>query len=65
MGNIKTHLNVSIAEAANLLGVSQQFLRCGLRQGRFPFGTAVKMSSVYTYYINREQLMKYIGGKHG
>ena len=51
---------VSVKEAAKLMGVSQQFVRIGLQQNRFPFGTAVKMSSRWTYYINEEKLLAYI-----
>jgi hypothetical protein len=54
--------NISIKEAASLLGVSQQMLRVSLQQGLFSFGFAVKIkdSSKYTYYINRQQLNDYI-----
>lgn len=44
--------------------VTEQFLRCGLQQGKFQeIGTAVKQtnSSRYTYYINRAKFNKYIG----
>jgi hypothetical protein len=55
--------NVSIKEAAEMLNVSQQFLRVALQQNKFDFGTAIKMndsSSKYTYYISRQQLLKYL-----
>ena len=51
-----------VAQAAALMGVSPQFVRIGLQQGRLPFGTAVKMSSRWTYYINEEKLLAYISG---
>lgn len=54
--------NVSVAEAAKLMGVSQQFVRVGLQKGVLPFGCAVKMSSEYTYYISPAKLLDYIGG---
>lgn len=52
---MKNEKAVSIYEAAEKLGVSEQFLRCGLRAGKFPFGEAIDMSGKgrYTYYINR------------
>ena len=53
--------NVSVAEAAKLMGVSQQFVRVGLQNGVLPFGCAVKMSSEYTYYISKAKLIDYIG----
>lgn len=40
--------------------VSEQFVRIGLQRGLLPFGFAVKMSSKYTYYINKEQLEAYL-----
>ena len=57
--------NVSIKEAASLLGVSQQMLRVSLQQKLFPFGIAIRIkdSSKYTYYINRQQLNDYIKNK--
>ena len=51
---------LSVAEAAKRMGVSPQFVRIGLRQGIFPFGTAVKMSTRWTYYINEEKFLAYI-----
>ena len=53
--------NVSIHEAAKLLGKSQQFVREGLKSGILPIGTAVKMSSKWTYHVSRRKLNEYIG----
>lgn len=55
-------MRVTIQEAAKMLGMPEQCLRVGLQQGRFDFGTAVKQSERYTYYIHRNRLEKYIGG---
>lgn len=54
--------NVTIKEAAELLGTSQQFLRVALQQNAFSFGVAVRInsSSKYTYYISRKKLLEYI-----
>lgn len=54
---------LSVKEAAHLMGVSEQFLRIGLQQGKFPFGTAVKTSSKWSYYINTTQFLRYIGAE--
>lgn len=55
---------VKVAEAARLMGVSQQFIRVGLQRGILPFGFAVQISTnKYTYHISRARLMEYIGGK--
>ena len=56
------HKPLSVPEAATVLGVTPQFLRLGLQQGRFPFGTAVKMRR-WAYYINSERFYNYISGR--
>lgn len=52
---------ISVKEAAEMLGVSEQFIRLGLQHGQLPIGFAVKMSSVYTYHISPAKLHQYIG----
>lgn len=53
---------ITVKEAAELMGTSQQFIRVGLQRGKLPFGTAVKMSNQkYTYHISRKLLKDYIG----
>ena len=52
--------NVTPAEAAAALGVSPQFIRCGLQQGILPIGSAVKMSSKWAYCIPEAALKHYI-----
>lgn len=49
------------AEAAAILNVSTPYVRIGLQQGKIPIGTAVKMSSVYTYHISEKLLAEYSG----
>lgn len=53
---------ISVADAAKLMGVSQQFVRIGLQRGILPFGYAVKMSDRYTYHISFSKLKAYING---
>lgn len=36
---------ISVSEVAELMNVSEQFIRIGLQKGIFPFGYAVKMST--------------------
>lgn len=62
-GGIYTCQRVTVENAAKLLGVSPQFIRIGLQRGRLPIGTAVKMSSKWTYHISPERLRKYIEGE--
>lgn len=51
---------VSIEETARMLGKSPQTIRLGLQRGLFPFGTAVKTSSKYTYVIYEKKLKEFI-----
>lgn len=53
--------NISVREAAKILGKSEQFVRIGLRRGLLPIGTAVKMSSIWTYHISPKLLEEYSG----
>lgn len=55
---------MTVNEAAKILGKSPQFVRIGLQKGVLPIGTAVKMSSRWTYHISEEQLKKYAGEKN-
>lgn len=50
---------LTIKQAAAIMGVTPQFLRLGLQQGRFPFGTAVKMKR-WAYYINPTKFYEYL-----
>ena len=42
-------------EAAAILNVSPQFVRVAMQQGKLPIGTAVQMSSIWTYHISEKQ----------
>ena len=53
--------NVSVAEAAKLLGKSEQFVRVALQTGVAPFGFAVKNKTVFSYHISPKKLAEYIG----
>lgn len=48
-------------EAAIILEVSPQFVRVAMQQGKLPIGTAVKMSSIWTYHISGKLLEEYSG----
>lgn len=52
---------LSVPEAAEIMGVTPQFLRLALQQGRFPFGVAVKMKR-WSYYINEKKFYEYFAG---
>jgi seryl-tRNA synthetase len=59
--NVIKNKCMSVKEAAELMGKSQQFIRVGLQRGILPFGTAVKMSSMWTYYISPKLFYEYTG----
>jgi len=54
-------MKLTVTDAAKAMGITPMCLRLGLRQQRFPFGTAVKMKR-WTYYINAERFKRYMQG---
>lgn len=54
-------MNIPIKKAADLMGISQQFLRVLIQNDKLPFATAVKVKSQYHYYINSKGLAEHIG----
>lgn len=52
---------IKVSEAAALLHVSQQFVRIGMQKNVLPIGTALKMSSKWTYQISEGKLAEYAG----
>lgn len=58
----KENENIPIYVAAELMGVSKQFIRIGLQRGLLPFGTAMRIGgSRYTYYISPQKFEEYTG----
>lgn len=55
-------MKLSVKEAALLMGKSVEFVRVGLQNGRFPFGSAVKLSSRWCYHISPNLFYEYING---
>ena len=54
--------NISIKKAAQTMAKSEQFVRLGLQRQQLPFGSAVKVSTKWTYYISPGKFYEYIGG---
>lgn len=52
---------MTVPEAAKLMGVSPQFLRAALMDGKFPFGIGVKMAQ-NEFYINELRFKLYMEG---
>lgn len=60
----KSLVKVSPEEAAERMEVSPQFIREGLKQGKFSFGTAFTMTgNSYIAYINRDLFENYMHGR--
>ncbi len=55
-------IKLAILQAAEIMGVTPQFLRMGLQQGRLPFGVGVEMDA-WSYYINTTRFIKYMTGE--
>ena len=56
-------MRVTVTQAAKMIGASPEFVRYALREGRLPIGSAVKMSTRWTYNVQLELVKKYITGK--
>ena len=54
-------MRITVQQAADVLNVSQQFIRIGLQRKTLPIGSAVKMSSRWTYHISEHLLEQYTG----
>ena len=53
--------NISPRVAAAFMGKSVQFVRCGLRAGKLPFGTATRVTGKnYSYHISPKLFMDYM-----
>ncbi len=53
---------ITTKQAAELMGVSEQFVRYGLRSGKLPFGAAVQVTGKrYSYYISPDRFYNFIG----
>ena len=63
--------NISVAQAAKIMGKDQQYIRQGIRQGIIqgilPIGTAFKKqgSKQYDYYISPKLFYEFTGYKIG
>lgn len=56
-------MKITVEEAAEKMGITPMFLRLGMRDGKFPFGTAVKFNKQWRYYINRIRFEKWLAGE--
>jgi len=55
-------LSLTIKEASEILGASQQFLRVCIQQNRCPFGFGKQnKNGRWSYYISKKKLEEYLG----
>lgn len=53
---------MKITEVAKKMGKSPEYVRAGLRDGRLPFGSAVKVSSSkWSYHVSESLFKAYMG----
>ena len=57
-------VDMTVKQAAKLMGVSEQFVRIGLQRNRLPIGTCVKISKRYSYYISPSLFEQFTGIKN-
>jgi hypothetical protein len=62
-GGINMPQKIKVKEAAIIMGVSEQHIRLGLQRKILPIGHAIKMSSMWTYYISPKLFWEYVGHK--
>ena len=54
--------NLTVIEAAELMGVSPQFVRVAIQRGIFPWGVCMQMKGKrYTYFISRQKFTEHTG----
>lgn len=55
--------SISVKQASKEMGKSEQFIRIGLQTNRLPFGSAVLISTHWTYYISPTRFYDFVGKK--
>lgn len=61
-GKVSDTMKITILDAAKTLNKSPQYIRLMLQQGKFPFGSATKMSPHrWNYVIFPEKFREYVG----
>lgn len=54
---------ITVAQAAQLMNKDQVYIREGIKSGRLPIGTAIRLpgSTKYSYYISPKLFWEYTG----
>lgn len=62
MEDISKTETITPYEAGKILHMNAETVRAGLRQGKFPFGTAIQgKTGRYIYLIIKSKFLEYIG----
>lgn len=56
-------VNITVLVASQIMGVTPQFLRAALLQGKLNFGVGVSMEKNNEFYINTMRFIKYMKGE--
>lgn len=63
---MEKEVTLTVNECAEILNIGEQTLREALKQGKFPFGVAVKTTEKrWTFWISKNKVEEYIGRKIG
>lgn len=54
---------ITVHEAAEILGVSEQAVRIGIRNGSLPIGTCIKAKHRWNYIIPQKRFEAFVNGK--
>ena len=58
---MQTAERITVKEAAEILGISQSFIRIQLQKGNFNFGQAIKSNKGYKYILFKDKVLSYGG----
>lgn len=58
-------MKITVKDAAKRMGLHEETVRFGLREGRFPFGTAVQMKNRWNYIIFPKLFEEMVGTERG
>ncbi|MBU5302834.1 hypothetical protein [Eubacterium callanderi] len=63
MSDLPVKRKITVKEAAQRMGVAEQFIRVGLQRGILKFGYAVqqKENGEYSYHISPKKFEEYMG----
>jgi hypothetical protein len=62
MAAIKTIETMTVQEVADIIGKPPTFVRKGIKQGKFPFGVAVKQKR-WSYWISKDKFERWLNNE--